>query len=382
MQTTLTVGEPPHVHDPLPPTGVEDELEEIRPGLAIKKKFDELAAKTNLRIGFAQSFLFQQASGGPGDRNAGGGDIDLLAKWTAIGAGTKDTGIVAFAGEYRFQIGDQPPSALGPEIGTLLPTTNGFSERPPVVKELYWDHRLFEDHFRYVVGRVDPENLFGGHRLQSANFYFLDKAFSSNPTVPYPGSGMTAAAQLKPTPWMYIDGGINNANGKTTTMGIESFFDEHEFLSFIEAALTPTIEGVGAGRYRVAFWHIDARENAGKPSDRGITVSCDQDIGDALTVFARYGNADGDVSGITNSVQGGAGIKHVLGKDSLFGLAAAWSQPKDDTLRDEKVVEAFQRFQITETMQFTLDAELIIDPSNAPGDDVLGVFSARLRISF
>lgn len=378
---TAAAGEIPP-GDPRPPTGVSEELALIRPGVAIKRRLDELAEQTNLRIGFANTLLFQQATGGPGRRTAAGGDLDILAKWTAIGAGTPDTGIAAFAAEYRYQIGDQPPSELGGQIGTLLPTTNGFGERPMVVKELYWDQRLFDDHFRYALGRIDPENLFGGHRLQSANLYFLNKAFSSNPTVVYPGSGLAAAAQIKPVAWTYLTGGITDANGKVTVSNFEGFFEDHEYLLFTEGGLTPEIDGLGPGRYRVALWHVDHREEAGKPSDRGVTVSGDQDVGKSLIVFARYGWSDGDVTGISDSFQAGAGIKNVLGKDNMLGIAGAWSNPEADGKRDEKVFEVFQRFQITETAQLTFDVETIVDPSNAPGDDVLGVFSVRLRISF
>lgn len=368
--------------DPLPPTGIDEELDLIRPGIALKRKFDEIASKTDFRFGLANTLLYQQASGGPGDRSGAAGDLDLLGKWTAIGAGTKDTGLVALAAEYRYQIGGQTPSELGSEIGTLLGTTNGFGERPMVIKEFYWDQRLFEDHFRFAVGRIDPENLFGGHRLQSANFYFMNKAFSTNPTVAYSGPGMAAVAQIKPVSWFYTTAGITDANGKATVGNLKGFFEDHEYLIFGEVGVTPDIDGVGFGRYRLAVWHIDSRTEAGKPSDEGITVSFDQDIGEALTMFLRYGHAEGDVTGVTNSVQGGAGIKHVLGKDNLLGLAAAWSEPSSAGKRDEKVAEIFQRFQITETIQFTIGAQAIFDPSNAPDDDVLGVFSARLRFSF
>lgn len=368
--------------DPLPPTTVEEELAEIRPGVALKREFDRIAAETNLRFGVANTWLFQQASGGSGKRSGAAGDLDLLARWTALGAGTKDTGVLVFASEYRYQIGDQTPSALGGEIGTLIPTTNGFSERPMVIKELYWDQRLGEDHFRFAIGRIDPENLFGGHRLQSANTFFLNKAFSSNPAVAYPGPGLAGAAQIKPVDWLYLTGGVTDANGSATTGNFDDFFKDGEFLAFGELGFTPTIEGVGAGRYRIALWHVDKRDADDVPSDEGITVSLDQDLGETFIVFVRYGHADADVTKVANSVQGGVGVKGVLGAEGMLGLAGAWSEPADDTKRDEKVFEAFQRFQITETTQLTIGAEAIFDPSNAPGDDVVGVFSARLRISF
>jgi porin len=364
------------------PTNIEEELEQIRPGVRIKRRFDEIAQKTNIRIGLAHTMLFQQASGGEGRRSGASGDLDILAKWTLIGAGTKDTGILAFSSEYRYQIGNMAPSALGGEIGTLVPTTNSFGERPIIVKEVYWDQRLFEDRFRYAVGRVDPENLFGSHRLQSANTFFLNKAFSGNVAVPYPGPGLTAAAQVKPTTWSFVTAGLTDANGKATIGNLEGFFEDDEFMIFIEGGLTPTFDGLGQGRYKLSLWHIDERDDANKPSDDGFTIAMDQDLGERLIAFARYGHADGETTSVTDSVQGGVGIKGVLGKENLLGLAAAWSKPKDEDDREEKVVEVFQRFQVTESAQFTVGVEVIFDPSNAPDDDVLGVFSARLRLSF
>lgn len=374
-------GEPDR-SDPLSPEAVGPDLRLIRPGLALKREFDRIAAETNLRLGLANTILFQQASAGPGERWAAGGDLDLLARWTALGAGTKDTATLNFHAEYRYQIGEQPPSELGADLGTLLKTTNGFNERPMVIKELYWDQRLLDESFRYVVGRVNPEVLFGGHRLQSSELYFLNQAFSLNPTVAYPAPGLAALAQVNPTPWLHIHGGITDANASATSNDVEEFFGTREYLEFAEAAVTPEWEGLGAGRYRAALWHIDARDNAGKPEDQGFTVSADQELGDSVIVFARYGHADGAVTQVTDSIQAGVAVKGVLGKDNLLGAAAAWSAPKDGSERDEKTIEVFQRFQITEVLQFTLDAQAIFDPSNAPGDSVLGVFSARLRFSF
>lgn len=364
------------------PTAIEQELEQIRPGVRIKRRFDEIAEETNIRFGLAHTMLFQQATGGPGRRSGAAGDLDILAKWTLIGAGTKDTGILAFASEYRYQIGDMPPGSLGGEIGTLVPTTNGFGERPFIVKELYWDQRLFEDRFRFGLGRIDPENIFGSHRLQSANTSFLNKVFSGNVAVPYPGPGLTGAAQVKPTTWSFVTAGITDANGKATIGNFEGFFEDDEFMFFVEGGLTPTIDGLGQGRYKLSLWHIDEREDASKPSDDGFTLAMDQDLGERFLAFARYGHADGDATGISDSVQGGVGIKGVLGKENMLGIAAAWSKPKDDDKRDEKVFEVFQRFQVTESAQITVGAEVIFDPSNAPDDDVIGVFSARLRLSF
>ncbi len=191
--------------------------------------------------------LFQQATGGPATAPRVAVDLDLLASWTAIGRGTKDTGTLYFAAEYRNQIGSQPPSSLGGQIGSLTGTANGFSERTMVVKEFYWKQAHFDGRFVWGLGRArSGESLW---RLQAAERKPLlpHQAFSTNPTIAYPGSGFTIAAAFKPVDWFYIGGGIVNANGNTTTISINEFFDEREYLSFGEIGYTPKIENLGAG---------------------------------------------------------------------------------------------------------------------------------------
>lgn len=353
------------------------------PFVWLRKQTEALNDKTGLKLGFAYTMLFQQGTGGAGNRTAASGDLDLLASWTAIGRGTKDTGTLYFAAEYRNQIGSQPPSALGGQIGSITGTTNGFSERTMVVKEFYWKEAHFDGRFVWGMGRADPENLFGGHKLQSANFYFLNQAFSTNPTVAYPGCGLTAAAALKPVDWFYVGGGVANANGNTTTVNFEDFFDEREFLTFGEVGYTPKIENVGAGRYRVSAWHIDERDKAGVPSDEGVSVIADQELGERTTVFARYGWAEDGIKNVKQIAEAGGAVNGLIGgKENQTGFAAAWVRPTDSALRDQEVLEVYQRFQVTPQTQLTLGAQLIIDPSNAPGDDAVGVFSVRLRFSF
>ncbi len=114
-----------------------------RPLKWLVDRANDLESATGLRLGLAHTMLFQQASGGPGFRNAAGGDLDLLARWELIGRGTKNVGTLVFAAEHRYQIGSHPPSTLGPEIGTLLGTTNGFNERTMTVKEAYSEFCAF-----------------------------------------------------------------------------------------------------------------------------------------------------------------------------------------------------------------------------------------------
>jgi porin len=341
----------------------------------------ELDERRGIAFTGAYTVLFQQ-SVGPGHKATAAGDFDLSLRWTPIGRGTKDTGSFYFNAEYRHDFGDLPtPSTLGGRIGTLLGTTNGFDKRGWAVKDAYYVQRLFEDRLRLGLGRVDAENLVGNHLLQSVNTSFLNRAFSKNSTIAFPGSGMGAAASVRPVDWFYLAGGATNAYGSTTSVTAD-LLDEWQLFEFAEIGFTPTIEDVGQARFRVAYWRIDERERTGQPSDDGFSVIYDQTIGERITLFARYGYAGGDATGLHQSAQAGGAVSGLFGSpDDLTGLAFGWSEPLA-SLPDEKVLELFHRFQISGRFQLTLGVQLILDPSNAPEVSALEVFSARFRVSF
>jgi porin len=345
----------------------------------IRDPLRELDERHGVAITGAYTVLYQHSIG-PEAQGAAAGDFDLTMRWTPVGRGTPDTGSLYVATEWRHQFGSRVPSNLGSEIGTLLATTNGFNDRGLVVKDAYYVQRLFEDHLRVGFGRVDAENLFAGHLLQSANTSFLNKAFSTNPTVSLPGVGAGAAISVRPVDWFYVAGGANNAYGNTEEVTIDEL-DEWRLFKYGELGFTPSVEGVGAGRYRVAVWHMDSRSNTGQPADEGFSVIVDQQFGGRVTTFARYGYASGDLTGVKQSIQAGGAVLGLFGSSAdLTGLAFAWSEPEAD-LDDEEVLEVFHRLQLTGRLQLTLGAQWIFDPSNTDVD-ALGVLSARFRMSF
>lgn len=361
------------------PESIDAQLDRRRLGPVLRQRLDKIEEATNLRFGLANTIVFQQATGGDGQRTTAAGDFDLLLRWTPVRAGTPNAGSLLGSAEYRYQIGAATPASLGGTIGTLVPTVDGFGERPVVLKELYWEQRLLDDKLRFSLGRIDLGNLFGSHRLQSSNTFFLHQAFAGLPTSNNPGPGTGAAFQANLREWLVVSGGVGDANGQATAIRFVDFFEDGELFSFAELALVPLERNQNGGRYRLSFWHRDAGEESGRPSGRGVTLSCDQDVGERFVAFARYGWSDGDLTDVRHAVQVGAACQDFALKDGVLGLAASWAVPADRSLRNEKVIEAFQRFQITEFLQFTVGVQAIFDPSNAPDDEAVGVFSLRLR---
>ena len=108
-----------------------------------------------------------------------------------------------------------------------------------------------------------------------------------------------------------------------------------------------------------------------------------QQLNDRLQVWARYAYADGTTTNVRQLAQGGTGYAGLLGSPSnLTGVAFSWARPRSATSREEKVLEIFQRLQLSRFTQFSVGAQAIFDPGNNPSENLVGVFYARLRIAF
>jgi len=80
---------------------------------------------------------------------------------------------------------------------------------------------------------------------------------------------------------------------------------------------------------------------------------------------------------------GGAGFRGLMGEpNDMAGIAFSYAFPSDSSLRQEKVLEGFNRWQLTRFSQASVGAQAIFDPGNGPDHDVVGAFWGRLRIVF
>jgi len=164
---------------------------------------------------------------------------------------------------------------------------------------------------------------------------------------------------------------------------IDSLFAEWDIFSFGEIGCTPTFRGLGEGRYSVGAWHMDARDKFDLPEDSGFTLGADQNLGDRLQLFARYACSDGTLTNVRQMGQLGSGLSGLLGRtEDLTGLAVSLNVPRNAPSRNETVLEAFHRFQLSEYNQLSVGLQLIANPGNAPDHETAGVFYARLRTSF
>lgn len=345
--------------------------------------FEELSRKTGLRIGAANTMLFMQPMGGQSSRHGVAGDLDILSSWTLLGRGTADTGRFVLSGEYRYPMGSQPPSSLRGQMGTLVPPTNNFNDRGWVVRDLYWVQRLFNARLRLLIGRGNISDYVGAYWLQNVNNSFVNRHFSANPGVPFPSHGPLLGISVRPTDQCYLTLGAVNAYSRSIRAEVDTLFKEWDIFSFGEAGYTPTLPGLGAGRYAFGIWHMDARSQGNLPESWGLTFIVDQNLTKNLQVFARYAYSDGALTNIRQLGQIGLGYHGLLGRtDDLTGAAWSLALPVRGSSRNESVLEVFHRFQVTRNNQFSVGLQIIANPGNAASEETAGVFYARFRTSF
>jgi porin len=351
----------------------------------MQKVNNELDRAARLRIGFAWTALYQHASWTRNDDdNAAAADFDFFGRWRPLQT-RRTLGYVIFQTQVRYQLWqDQTPRDLGPEIGSIWGTANGFNTQSFNLRQLYWQQFLFNNEFSYRIGKVDLGDVFNNNRLQSDNHYFLNTAFSDNPTMAYPENNFGFDLIWRPKPLFYMSVGTADASGDNNNddeAGKE--LKNTNWFTAAEVGLTPWFENLGAGHYRLTAWYTDADTASGSSGASGISLSCDQDLGPRMLAFLRYGYTDGDLTSTEQIVAGGVAFKRPFGKnDDMAGIAAAWGRPTIDALGDQAVVEAFYRFQVTPAIEVTPDIQLTIDPSLAPEEDYVWVFGVRMRITF
>lgn len=343
----------------------------------------DLYDQTGLRVGFRYITQTQQASGGPGSRTAASDDIDLMFDWTLVGRGTADTGRLVFTFEERYRLwyADIPPSGLRGEIGSLAGTTGAFSDRGPVVRDVFWDQRLLDAKLRLLVGRAAPDDYAGTHRFQSSVMGFFNGNLSGNVTMPWPGHGPLALVSLHPTNEFYFTVATCNAYSNTTEISVTSL-DEFKLFTFGEVGYSPMIEGVGRALFTLTGWYMPTRDEGDRPDDQGFSVTYQQNFGERFWAMARYGYADEGLARVQSVWQAAFAVNGLLGSpDNVTGIGIAYAEPAGGSGREETSVDSFHRFQLTRDTQLSLGAQAIFNPSNAPDDDVVGVFSIRLNFS-
>jgi porin len=284
-------------------------------------------------------------------------------------------------GENRHRIGTAiTPFDLGFEAGSIVPTGTFFSEFDFGVTNLVWKQYFLDRQLAVAVGRIDVTDFVDPYAMMNPLTHFINLAFSTNPTIAVPNQGLGAAAGAMLTDRLYVQGGFGDANGQPTRSGIDTFFDDSEYFSYLEFGATTSQDRIYLDNVHVTLWHMDAREDAGTPEGHGVAFTVQRFVCDRWLPFFRFGYSDGDAALMQTNFSTGLGLRR--DNYDVAGVGLSWGTLADGSLRDQFTSEFFYRFQLTQFLAVTPDIQVIVDPALNPNVDVLAFFGIRLRAAF
>ncbi len=346
--------------------------------------------KTGLSMAFAYTTLFQSTTKGSyqGASSGGSGDLDLISRWDffrpEVHKGFLNTGTIGVLGEYRHRtLGSTTPSELGDTIGSLWGTTSGFNEQDLTMTQWWWQQLLFDDRVGFRVGKIDMSGIFDVYRFGSANHFFTNQAFSDNPAIPFPQNGFGGVIRVDPGHDFFAIVGMADANGRKTETSRISRSEVDEWFSAVTLGWNPKVGNLGKGLYQLTLWNSDGQNNSIKPDATGYSVIVQQDFGNGWTPFARYSASDNPVVDTKKIVTGGV-VHEGVGKreNDRLGAALAWGQPHNPLFRDQWTAELFYRWAASPELRITPMAQIVMNPSRNPDDQVIGLFGVRGRLTF
>ena len=300
-------------------------------------------------------------------------------------------------------VGWAPPWQSGPNQGgfilqylnvSQLTKTNGaqfsqslglssFTSDSPVnidsFQTIAWRQQFVDGLLEMRVGQFLPGTLFNSNSYASDDTRsFLSTPLSSEPSRTHPDAGIGAVVIGQILPDVFLGGALVDANGAGEFLDFDSFF-QGDYMTNVYVAWKPNICGLGPGSYQFAMYFVDATES--DSYSRGLGINIEQSLREDLAVFCRYNQSDKRNPLIRKSAAAGVMCTNPFGwSDDWLGVGVGWSDPTDQSLRDEYVLESFWRIQLTPNTQVTPGAQIWLDPSMTPGDDVQAAFTLRAMI--
>ncbi len=309
--------------------------------------------------------------------------------------------------------------ALSEKVGELQGLTN--IEAPTTLKlyEAWFEQTLFEDRLSFKAGLYDLNTEFDA--IETAGL-FINSSHGIGPDFSQSGvngpsifpttslgvrvkASLTKRVSIQAVVLDGVPGDPNNPRGTHIKFGK----GEGALLTSELTYLANEKAGVPFRRVVLGTWYYtaasteDASGNAISPShNRGLYFVVEQSIyresedrSQGLTLFGRYGIAEGVINQLASYLGGGAVYQGLLpgrGEDQLgFAVATAYnSSPFRDAMQQaghtfdhsEVVLELTYRTSITPWLAIQPDVQYIINPGTDPTIGNALVVGTRLEFSF
>ncbi len=375
------------------PSGVSRQLDEEedtyddKPDMnsfpALTEWKEQLKKEHGLSFGAYAILLYQYADKvlPENEHDAAGTVLWFHGEWTAYEREDGHFGLIQWRIEKRSAIaGLQVPGNLKNAIGLAAPTTAaGYVDNFNTdISVLNWSHG-YKNRASIAVGRLAFDAHLDAFFIQTFFRTLLNGAIALNPTIATTGVGaLGVVAKGFVTDNILIGAHIYDANAISGEFDINTF-KQHEWLTAIEIAWTPSIESYKIDRVQFTYWHKDERQEAGVEEGSGWAVSASHQLTDELIPFIRFGHSDGG-AGVAAESSASIGFEYTPREYHAWSLGAGWAKPSEKThgadLEDEYVFETSYKFQVSRNISIMPDAQLILNPTNNPDVDkdwVLGL---------
>ena len=283
-------------------------------------------------------------------------------------------------GQFANTLGSTTQSEFQNDLGVLSPLNGGNSgpdRANQILQMLSLEYINPDETLRFQVGKLAVRTLMNLNRYAHGDSdSFFSPMLGNNPVVPYTALlGLGLFGQYRADSW-YLSGLVRAPD---TELGLSTFAwraGSREYL--VEAALTPTVSGIGYGVYRLAWSRLEDTDSL--PQVDTLSFSADQDLGERFGGFFRYARANDTFRDFKTRAAAGLIVKQPFGfQHDRIGFGAWYGNPSDPALHSEKGVEVFYRAQISPALQLTPDLQVVFDPANSTRSSEI-ILGLRVRL--
>lgn len=250
---------------------------------------------------------------------------------------------------------------------------------------VWWKHvfSLGERHTLGISGGIidSTDYLDENNYANDQNTQFMNEAFVNSPIAFLPSYDIGGALEWE----------VGAFSAKGVIMGVGENDDGNAY-SFYGMQLAYSVDSsMGQGTYRIIFDGTSkdfAKPGGGKASLKGVTISCDQEIGRLLGVWVRFSwQDDKPTVDYDYMYSGGVNISGALwGREQdNAGLGYAYLGGGNADIDNSQVMEGYVRFGLWDFCALTFDAQYLDDKYKGASDheDVKGwVTGVRVTVEF
>jgi porin len=348
----------------------------------------KLQKKTGLRFDIDYNALYIGSTADKGEGMAASGVFRFYGSWDLVGRNSKNKGTFIYKLEHRHKYTTIPVIDLSMDMGNVGIYGVTFNDNKFRVTNLYWKQKLVQGRLILLAGFFDATDFFDIYGLGSPWVHFNNLNFSTGLSVAaLPGDGylgFTAGGWL--SKHIYAIAGFGDQNSDPTMIfrGFDTFFSRHEYFKHFEIGATSAKEYVFLDNVHLSLWHRDNNRETGTGWGWGAVFSITKYINKKWLPFFRASYTEKGESLLEAAISTGLGYQHHP-DGHQFGIGFSWGRPNADTfgpgLRDQYLLEAFWRIQLSKRIAFTPGLMYTIHPALNTQQDAIFLWSIRSRIA-